>query len=77
MILVVCWDGLWTLSFGLSKFHGHGSWLVCKVALRVALHLEAGHVRCVRGLKSSLVIGHKFQIGPNPFTPKGHADVMV
>jgi hypothetical protein len=26
-------DNLWTLSFGLSKFHGHGSWLVCAVAL--------------------------------------------
>jgi hypothetical protein len=26
-------DGLWTLSFGLSQFHGHGSWLVCEVAL--------------------------------------------
>jgi hypothetical protein len=24
MILEVCWDGLWTLSFGLSQFHGHG-----------------------------------------------------
>jgi hypothetical protein len=24
------WDGgLWTLSLGLSQFHGHGSWLVC------------------------------------------------
>jgi len=33
MILEVCWDGLWTLSFGLSQFHGHGSWLVCEVAL--------------------------------------------
>ena len=33
MILEVSWDGLWTLSFGLSKFHGHGSWLVCEVAL--------------------------------------------
>ena len=29
-----CWDGLWTLSFGLSQFHGHGSWLMCEVALR-------------------------------------------
>ena len=29
----VCWDGLWTLSFGLSQLHGHGSWLVCEVAL--------------------------------------------
>jgi hypothetical protein len=26
-------DGLWTLSFGLSQLHGHGSWFVCKVAL--------------------------------------------
>ena len=33
MILEVYWDGLWTLSFGLSQFHGHGSWLVCEVAL--------------------------------------------
>jgi hypothetical protein len=29
MILEVCWDDiLWTLSFGLSQFHGHGSWLL-------------------------------------------------
>ena len=33
MVLEVCWDGLWTLSFGLSQFHGHSSWLVCEVAL--------------------------------------------
>ena len=33
MMLEVPWDNLWTLSFGLSQFHGHGSWLVCKVAL--------------------------------------------
>ena len=33
MILEVSWDSLWTLSFGLSRFHGHGSWLVCEVAL--------------------------------------------
>ena len=33
MILEVIWDGLGTLSFGLSQFHGHGSWLVCEVAL--------------------------------------------
>ena len=25
------WDGHWTRSFGLSQFHGHGTWLVCKV----------------------------------------------
>jgi hypothetical protein len=45
--------------------------------LRAALHLEAGPIRCVRGLKSALVIGQKFQIGPNPFTPRGRADVVV
>jgi hypothetical protein len=33
MMLEVCWDGLYTLSFGLSQFHGHGSWLMCEVAL--------------------------------------------
>ena len=33
MILEVCWDSLWTLSFGLSRFHSHGSWLVCEAAL--------------------------------------------
>ena len=33
MISEVCRDGLWTLSFGLSQSHGHGSWLVCEVAL--------------------------------------------
>ena len=27
--------GLWTLSFGLSQFHGHGPWLVCEVALSI------------------------------------------
>ena len=31
-------DGLWTLSFGLSQFHGHGSWLVCEVAPSNAAH---------------------------------------
>ena len=34
MILEVCWAGLCTLSFGLSQVHGHGSWLMCEVALR-------------------------------------------
>jgi len=33
MILEVSWDSLWTLSFGLSQFHGHGSWHVCDMAL--------------------------------------------
>ena len=33
MILEVTWNGLRTLSFGLSRFHGHGFWHVCEVAL--------------------------------------------
>ena len=37
MILEVSWDGLWTISLGLSQFHGHGSWFVCEVALRWAM----------------------------------------
>jgi hypothetical protein len=45
--------------------------------LRAALHLEAGPICCVRGLKSSLVIGQKAQIGPNPFTPRSRADLVV
>jgi hypothetical protein len=45
--------------------------------VRAALHLEAGPIRCVRGLKPSLVIGQKAQIGPNPFTPRGRADLVV
>jgi hypothetical protein len=34
MILEVSWDGIRTLPFRLSQFHGHGSWLVCEVALK-------------------------------------------
>jgi hypothetical protein len=48
-----------------------------RVVIRAALHLEAGPIRCVRGLKPSLVIGQKAQIGPNPFTPRGRADLVV
>ena len=39
MILEVSWDGFWTLSFGLSQFHGHGSWLMCEVVLSVKANL--------------------------------------
>jgi hypothetical protein len=37
MILEVSWDGLWTLSYGLSRFHVHISWLMCEVALSIEL----------------------------------------
>jgi hypothetical protein len=33
MSLEMSWDGLGPLSIGLSQLHGHGSWLVCEVAL--------------------------------------------
>jgi hypothetical protein len=41
------------------------------------LHLEAMPICCVRGLKSSVAIGQKAQIGPNPFTLRGRADLVV
>jgi hypothetical protein len=47
------------------------------MGLRAALHLEAGSIRCIRGLKSSLVIGQNAQISPNPFTTRGWADLLV
>ena len=43
MSLEACWDGLGTLSYGLPQCHGHGSWLVCEVAL-------ASTPRAFRGL---------------------------
>jgi hypothetical protein len=45
--------------------------------MRAALHLEAGPIRCVRGLKSSFVIGQEVEIGPNSFTPRGRVDLVV
>jgi len=36
--------------------------------LRATLHLEIRPTCCVRGLKSSIVIIQKFEIGPNPNT---------
>ena len=47
MILEVCWDGLWTLSFGLSQFLGHNSWLVCEVTLSTnSLEVNPCNLRC-------------------------------
>jgi hypothetical protein len=47
VIVEVCWDGdVWTLSFGLSQFHGHGSWLVCEVAPKCPVRFpwESRHI---------------------------------
>ena len=58
MVLEVCWDGLWTRSFGLSQLHGHGSWLMCEVALSVGVvvvvmgHLVSGNLLCWKHLQS-------------------------
>ena len=50
MILEVCWDGLWTLSYGLSQFHGRGSWLVCEEALSLTTPSEGRTSRlCIGG----------------------------
>ena len=38
-------DGLGTLSFGLSQFHGHCSWLVCEVALAYVPHQHRIYLR--------------------------------
>ena len=46
--------------------------MIPNLSLRADLHvhLEAGSIHCVKGLKSSLVIGQKVQTSPNPFTPE-------
>jgi hypothetical protein len=49
MILKVSWDILWTLSFGLSQSHGHGSWLMCEVALR--------YIQTYKALNLSTMLG--------------------
>jgi hypothetical protein len=53
MILEVCWDGLWALSFGLSQFCGHGSWIVCELALSSSVNRL--HHKCLPWPHSSPV----------------------
>jgi hypothetical protein len=65
---------VWETSTAMLKPFGES--LIHVVKVRAALHLEAGPIRCVRGLKSSLVISQKGQIGPNPFTPRRRADLV-
>ena len=55
MTLEVCWDGLWTLSFGLSQLHGHGSWLVCEVALSPKYDMDVYNATLFGGGVVSLV----------------------
>jgi hypothetical protein len=46
MILEVPWGSLWTISCGLSQFHGHSSWLMCEVSLSMEkeLIIKGGNV---------------------------------
>jgi hypothetical protein len=67
---------VWSTPLGLpgrcgGRMHQHSTSVI-----RATLHLEAGPIRCVRVLKSSLVIGQKAQIGLNPFAPRGRADLV-
>ena len=39
---------LHTKSLGLSQFHGHGSWLVCEMALRAHLRVPIESSELVR-----------------------------
>ena len=51
MILEVPWDGLWTLFLGSHNFHGHGSWLLCEVAMRLEVAKAAATTianKCLR-----------------------------
>ena len=53
MILEVCWDGLYTLSIGLSQFHGYGSWHVCEVARRSLFNHDNNRKLNIHMLSSS------------------------
>ena len=74
MILEVCRDGFWTLPFGLSQFHGHGSWLVCEVALSARstmLHdtVCVASSTLVSPLCPILICHNSCQHPPQPLTP--------
>jgi len=62
MSLEVSWDGLWTLSFGLSQFHGLDSWVVCEVALRTTSHTR---LKARDHCSLKYVIGQKGQLRPS------------
>ena len=47
MNLEVSWEGLWTISFGLSQFHGHSSWLMCEVALNNTMNSQQFQIKQV------------------------------
>ena len=69
MILEVSWDGLWTLSFGLSQFHGRGSWVVCEPILSICITLVGV---CVVLPFCILHTTHHFNVSLNLFGIMGY-----
>jgi hypothetical protein len=68
---IMAWDSCCYMTSHGGHFDTYTTWL------RAASHLEVGPFRCVKGLKSSLVIGQKDEIDPNPFTPRGRPNLVV
>ena len=66
MILKVRWDGVWTLSFPLSRLHGHGSWLVCEVALSACDHYTSSTLIGGKGGAASSSL-HNMLEGPKEY----------
>ena len=60
-------DGLWTLSFGLSEFHGHGPWLVCEVAVNTVISVSSFLSSAHHNITPStlqVVVGHNYVTFP-------------
>ena len=63
MILEVCWDGLRTLFFWLSQFHGHSSSLVCVCGGPWEANRHGPSVSCVKWpLKVLCVFNRRLQV---------------
>ena len=60
MSLDVSRDNVWTLSFELSQFHGHGSWIVCGIYCHVHYLMYSFIVPFSMPLRSPPVIGEIF-----------------
>ena len=70
-------DNLWTLSFGLPQFHGHGSWLMCKVALFVMEVTKGATIPAAGNPACRLPLAEGFRCLPHGRQPhQRHADVV-
>jgi hypothetical protein len=75
MVLEVCWDGLWTLAFGLSQFHGHGSSLVCEVALGTWMKPRWCNLRSDLGKSSAFSWVNYYRKRTNSFSVLGTGNI--